>query len=111
MQQKTLSAPSMRSWTKCKLGIQVQAVFGGFPRRGDQRENGARAFPDGRVSAVVGSHTHVPTADSQILPGGTGYLTDVGMCGDYDTVIGMEKQPRRRVSPRSCRPSGWNGRR
>jgi calcineurin-like phosphoesterase len=47
---------------------------------------------DGRVSAVVGSHTHVPTADHQILPKGTAYLTDVGMCGDYDSVIGMEKE-------------------
>jgi hypothetical protein len=40
---------------------------------------------------VVGSHTHIPTADAQILPGGTAYQTDMGMCGDYDSVIGMEK--------------------
>jgi metallophosphoesterase (TIGR00282 family) len=46
---------------------------------------------DGRVSAVLGTHTHVPTADAQILPGGTGYMTDAGMCGDYDSVIGMQK--------------------
>ena len=46
---------------------------------------------DGRVSAVIGTHTHVPTADHQILPGGTAYLSDAGMCGDYDSVIGMEK--------------------
>jgi metallophosphoesterase (TIGR00282 family) len=46
---------------------------------------------DGRVSLVAGTHTHVPTADAQILPGGTGYLTDVGMTGDYDSVIGMDK--------------------
>ena len=49
-------------------------------------------FCDGRVSAVVGSHTHVPTADAMVLPGGTGYLTDAGMCGDYDSVIGMDKE-------------------
>ena len=48
---------------------------------------------DGRVSLVVGSHTHVPTADAQILPGGTAYQTDAGMCGDYDSVIGMNKGP------------------
>jgi metallophosphoesterase (TIGR00282 family) len=48
---------------------------------------------DGRVSAVVGTHTHIPTADHQILPGGTGYVTDLGMCGDYDSVIGMVKEP------------------
>ncbi|MBI3452826.1 MAG: YmdB family metallophosphoesterase [Rhodospirillales bacterium] len=47
---------------------------------------------DGRASLVVGSHSHVPTADAQILPGGTGYQTDAGMCGDYDSVIGMKKE-------------------
>lgn len=47
---------------------------------------------DGRVSLVVGSHTHVPTADHQILPGGTAYVSDVGMTGDYDSVIGMGKE-------------------
>ncbi len=49
-------------------------------------------FVDGRVSLAAGSHTHVPTADAQILPGGTAYQTDAGMCGDYDSVIGMEKE-------------------
>jgi calcineurin-like phosphoesterase len=49
-------------------------------------------FCDGRASLVVGSHSHVPTADAQILPGGTGYQTDAGMCGDYDSVIGMKKE-------------------
>ncbi|WGF86562.1 TIGR00282 family metallophosphoesterase [Marinivivus vitaminiproducens] len=48
-------------------------------------------FVDGRVSLVAGTHTHVPTADAQVLPGGTAYITDVGMSGDYDSVIGMEK--------------------
>jgi metallophosphoesterase (TIGR00282 family) len=52
----------------------------------------AHAF-DGRVSAVTGTHTHIPTADHQILPGGTAYVTDLGMCGDYDSVIGMVKEP------------------
>ena len=50
-------------------------------------------FADGRVSAVLGTHTHVPTADHQILPGGTAYISDAGMCADYDSVIGMEKAP------------------
>jgi metallophosphoesterase (TIGR00282 family) len=49
-------------------------------------------FSDGRASLVVGTHTHVPTADSQILENGTGYQTDAGMCGDYDSVIGMAKE-------------------
>jgi metallophosphoesterase (TIGR00282 family) len=47
---------------------------------------------DGRASLVVGSHTHIPTGDAQILPRGTAYLTDAGMCGDYDSVIGMKKE-------------------
>lgn len=54
-------------------------------------------YCDGRASAVVGSHTHVPTADAMILPGGTAYLTDAGMCGDYNSVIGMDTaEPLRR---------------
>lgn len=52
---------------------------------------------DGRASLVVGTHTHVPTADAMILPGGTAYQTDAGMCGDYCSVIGMDKaEPLRR---------------
>jgi 2',3'-cyclic-nucleotide 2'-phosphodiesterase len=50
-------------------------------------------YLDGRVSAVVGTHTHIPTADTRILPGGTAYQTDCGMTGPYDSVIGVEKQP------------------
>ena len=54
-------------------------------------------YCDGRASIVVGTHTHVPTADAMILPGGTAYLSDAGMCGDYHSVIGMEKaEPMRR---------------
>jgi metallophosphoesterase (TIGR00282 family) len=48
-------------------------------------------YLDGRVSAVVGTHTHVPTADTRILPGGTAYQTDAGMTGPYDSVIGVDK--------------------
>ena len=49
-------------------------------------------FVDGRVSFVVGTHTHCPTADHQILPGGTAYMSDAGMCGDYDSSLGMDKE-------------------
>lgn len=49
-------------------------------------------YLDGRVTAVVGTHTHVPTADEAVLPGGTAYITDMGMTGPYDSVIGMEKE-------------------
>ena len=73
--------------------------------RGDEREMGARPFADGRASLVVGTHTHVPSADHRILAGGTGFVTDVGMTGDYDSVIGMEKdEPLRRFTRRI--PSG-----
>jgi metallophosphoesterase (TIGR00282 family) len=47
---------------------------------------------DGRVSALVGTHTHIPTSDARILPNGTAYITDVGMSGPYDSVIGMKKE-------------------
>jgi len=50
-------------------------------------------FVDGQVSALVGSHTHVPTADERILPGGTGFLSDAGMTGPVDSIIGMKKEP------------------
>ena len=49
-------------------------------------------YLDGRVSAVIGTHTHIPTADTRILPGGTAYQTDVGMTGPYDSVIGVKKE-------------------
>ena len=49
-------------------------------------------FCDGRASLVVGTHTHIPTADAQVLPGGTAYQTDAGACADYDSVIGMGKE-------------------
>ena len=48
-------------------------------------------YLDGRVTAVLGTHTHIPTADERILPGGTAYQTDVGMSGPYDSVIGVDK--------------------
>ena len=49
-------------------------------------------FFDGKATCVVGTHTHVPTADTRILEGGTAYQTDIGMCGDYNSVIGMNKE-------------------
>lgn len=49
-------------------------------------------YCNGRVSAVVGSHTHIPTADAEVLPGGTAYLSDAGMTGPYDSIIGLDKE-------------------
>ena len=54
-------------------------------------------FCDGRVSAVIGTHTHVPTSDAMILPNGTAYQSDAGMCGSFNSIIGMDKaEPMRR---------------
>jgi metallophosphoesterase (TIGR00282 family) len=76
-----------------KLGVNVHAaIFDIHAEATSEKMAFGHAF-DGRVSAVVGTHTHVPTADHQILPGGTGFVSDLGMCGDYDSVIGMVKQP------------------
>ena len=55
-------------------------------------KNAIGHFFDGKASLVVGTHTHIPTNDARILKGGTGYQTDAGMCGDYDSVIGMNKE-------------------
>ncbi|PDH20872.1 MAG: TIGR00282 family metallophosphoesterase [Pelagibacterales bacterium MED-G42] len=55
-------------------------------------KNAIGHFFDGKASLVVGTHTHIPTNDTRILKGGTGYQTDAGMCGDYDSVIGMSKE-------------------
>ena len=55
-------------------------------------KNAIGHFFDGKASLVVGTHTHIPTNDARILTGGTGYQTDAGMCGDYNSVIGMNKE-------------------
>ena len=54
-------------------------------------KNAIGHFFDGKASLVIGTHTHIPTNDARILSNGTGYMTDAGMCGDYDSVIGMDK--------------------
>jgi metallophosphoesterase (TIGR00282 family) len=79
------------------LGGAVQATLVDVHCEATSEKMAMGHFCDGRASAVVGTHTHVPTGDAQILPGGTAYLTDAGMCGDYDSVIGMQKgEPMRR---------------
>ncbi|ROU03303.1 TIGR00282 family metallophosphoesterase [Histidinibacterium lentulum] len=75
----------------------VQAALIDVHCEATSEKMGIGHFCDGRASVVVGTHTHVPTADAMILPGGTAYLSDAGMCGDYDSVIGMQKdEPMRR---------------
>jgi metallophosphoesterase (TIGR00282 family) len=73
------------------LGRDVAAIVVDFHGEATSEKTALGHFVDGRVSAVIGTHTHIPTADHQILPGGTGYISDIGMCGDYDSVIGLEK--------------------
>ena len=74
------------------LGINVDAIFVDIHAEATSEKLAFGCYLDGRVSAVIGSHTHVPTADAKIWPAGTAYLTDVGMCGDYDSVLGFDKQ-------------------
>ncbi len=79
------------------MGGQVQATLVDMHCEATSEKMAMGHYCDGRASIVVGTHTHVPTADAMILPGGTAYLTDAGMCGDYNSVIGMDKaEPLRR---------------
>jgi metallophosphoesterase (TIGR00282 family) len=80
-----------RELESVKLGREAQAIIIDFHAEATSEKYGMGHHLDGRASLVFGTHTHVPTADDQILLGGTAYMTDLGMCGDYDSVIGMEK--------------------
>src|SRR5439155_8559745 len=75
----------------CPLGEVADAVIVDMHAEATSEKMAMGHFCDGRASLVIGTHTHVPTADAQILPGGTAYQTDAGACADYDSVIGMEK--------------------
>jgi metallophosphoesterase (TIGR00282 family) len=80
-----------------RIGGSVQAAIVDVHAEATSEKMAMGHWCDGQASLVVGTHTHVPTADAQILAGGTAYLTDAGMCGDYNSVIGMEKlEPLRR---------------
>ncbi len=70
----------------------VDAILVDFHGEATSEKMAMGHYLDGRVSVVVGSHSHIPTADAMILTGGTAYQTDAGMCGDYDSVIGMRKE-------------------
>jgi 2',3'-cyclic-nucleotide 2'-phosphodiesterase len=80
-----------------RLGGAVQAALVEVHAEATSEKMALGHWCDGQASLVVGTHTHVPTGDAQILPQGTAYLTDAGMCGDYNSVIGMDKlEPLRR---------------
>jgi hypothetical protein len=76
---------------RLELGKDVQAILIDVHAEATSEKLAHGHLFDGRVSAVVGTHTHVPTADARLLAGGTAFMTDVGMTGDYDSVIGMDK--------------------
>lgn len=76
-----------------RLGGTVAAIVIDFHAEASSEKMAYAHSFDGQVSLVAGTHTHCPSADHQILPGGTGFMSDVGMCGDYDSVIGMAKGP------------------
>jgi metallophosphoesterase (TIGR00282 family) len=73
------------------LGAAVQAIIVDVHAEATSEKNALGHWCDGRASLVVGTHTHVPTSDTRILARGTAYQSDAGMCGDYDSVIGMDK--------------------
>ncbi|ORE93634.1 TIGR00282 family metallophosphoesterase [Acuticoccus yangtzensis] len=84
------------------LGSEVDAAIVDIHAEATSEKQALGHLLDGRVSLVVGTHTHCPTADHRVLPGGTGYITDLGMCGAYDGVIGMDKdEPMRRFVERT----------
>jgi 2',3'-cyclic-nucleotide 2'-phosphodiesterase len=74
-----------------RLGGTVSAIIADFHAEASSEKMAYAHFLDGQVSAVIGTHTHCPSADAQILPGGTAFQSDAGMSGDYDSVIGMAK--------------------
>jgi hypothetical protein len=76
----------------CAIGRDADAVLVDMHGEATSEKQSMGHFCDGRATLVVGTHTHVPTADLRVLPGGTAFMSDVGMTGDYDSVIGMSKE-------------------
>jgi 2',3'-cyclic-nucleotide 2'-phosphodiesterase len=88
-----------RELDACPLAAAADAIVVDFHGEASSEKQAIGFYCDGRASLVVGTHTHVPTADHQILPLGTAFMTDVGMTGDYDSIIGMQKEePLRRFT-------------
>ena len=81
-----------RELAACPLKTGADAIIVDFHAEATSEKQSMGHFLDGKASLVVGTHTHVPTADHQILSNGTAFISDVGMTGDYDSVIGMDKE-------------------
>ncbi len=97
LQGRTFMAPLDDPFRKAgeelaKIPAEVKVVVVDMHAETTSEKQAMGWYLDGKVSAVLGTHTHVPTADSRVLPGGTAYITDVGMTGPHDSVIGMEKE-------------------
>lgn len=97
-----------REVAACPLKTAADVIFVDFHAEATSEKQAAAHFLDGRVSAVIGTHTHVPTADAQVLPGGTGFLSDAGMSGDYNSVIGMDPEEPVGRFVRQIASSGFN---
>ncbi len=90
-----------RELEACGLKTGADAILIDFHAEATSEKEAMGHFVDGRASGVIGTHTHVPTADEQILAKGTAYISDAGMCGDFDSVLGMDKEePLSASSPR-----------
>jgi 2',3'-cyclic-nucleotide 2'-phosphodiesterase len=95
--------------TACGLKQGADAILIDLHAEATSEKQAMGYFVDGRASLVVGTHTHAPTADERVLPGGTAFISDIGMCGDYQSVLGMDKSeplnrfltkiPRARMEP------------
>ncbi len=81
-----------RELEACALKERADAILIDFHAEATSEKEAMGHFVDGRATAVIGTHTHVPTADEQVLPKGTGYISDAGMCGDFDSILGMDKE-------------------
>ena len=81
-----------RELSACALGRDADAILIDFHAEVTSEKQALGYFADGRASLVVGTHTHVPTSDHRILPQGTAYMSDAGMTGDYESVIGMTRE-------------------
>ncbi len=79
-------------WLAQNKTEEVAATLIDFHAEATSEKKAFGYYLDGKVSAVVGTHTHIPTADAKLLPGGTAYITDVGMCGAADSVLGVKKE-------------------
>jgi 2',3'-cyclic-nucleotide 2'-phosphodiesterase len=87
-----------RELSACPMALGADAILVDVHGEASSEKQAIGYFCDGRASLVVGTHTHVPTADARVLPQGTAFQTDAGMCGDYDSVIGIQKdEPIRRL--------------